>query len=538
MRPAVNEKLRPLPPDQTLGYRILDWCRLNLVQPDGEHQGEPFIFTDEQAAFITHFYAVDDLGTFTYRRSVLSRPKGWGKSPLLAALCCAELLGPVVYAGRDESGEPIGRPQPSPLVQLAAVSEDQTANTYDLVKEMLTGPAERNYPGLDVGLTRTYSATGKLVQVTSNSKSREGQRTTFAVLDETHLWTPTNGGDRLASVIRRNLAKMNGRSVETTNAYVPGEDSVAERSAEAAQKATEGKLRRDGLLYDHVEPPFDVDKSDERSVLEALRFVYGDARAWINFDRIVSEIWDPATDPQDSDRFYFNMITAATDSWLSQPEWLACLDSEREIEPGDVVTMGFDGSRKRMRGVTDATALIGCRVSDGHLFQIAIWEQPEGPSGDGWEVPIIEVLAAVDDAFDRYNVVGFYCDPAKWEGHVNTWEAKYGPKLQVKASANHPCEWWMTGGRASLTVRALEILHNAIIDREMTHDGAFAMTRHMLNARRRKGTSGITIAKEHPSSPRKIDAAIAATLAFKARADAVAAGAIAVKKKSRRLYRF
>ncbi|WP_035800387.1 hypothetical protein [Kitasatospora mediocidica] len=534
----MNEKLRPLPPDQTLGYRVLDWCRDNLVQPDGDHQGDPFIFTDEQAAFITHFYAVDGAGKFTYRRGVISRPKGWGKSPMLAAICCAELLGPVVYEGRDAfSGEPIGRPQASPLVQLAAVSEDQTGNTYDLVQEMLKGPALENYPSLDIGLTRTFSATGKLIPVTASSTSREGQRTTFAVLDETHLWNAVNGGHRLSDVLRRNLAKMNGRSIETTNAFVPGEDSVAEKSAEFAQKIRERKVRDSGLLYDHVEPPFEVDKTDEKSILAALRHVYGDA-VWINFERIISEIWDPATDPQDSDRFYFNMITHATDSWLSQPEWLACQDLDRPAEPGDVVTLGFDGSRKRTRGVTDATALIGCRVSDGHLFQIAVWEQPEGPDGEGWEVPIIEVLAAVDDAFDRYSVVGFYADPAKWEGHVNTWEAKYGPRLQVKASANHLVEWWMTGGRASLTVRALEIIHNAIIDREMTHDGSFALTRHMLNARRRVGRAGVTIAKEHPSSPKKIDAAIAATLAFKARADAIAAGVTEVKKKSRKLYRF
>lgn len=534
----MSEKLRPLPPDQTLGYRVLDWCRDNLVQPDGERQGEPFEFTDEQAAFITHFYAVDDRGKFSFRRAVLSRPKGWGKSPLLAAICCVELLGPVVYAGRDESGEPIGKPQPSPLVQLAAVSEDQTANTYDLVREMLTGPVKANYPDLDVGLTRTYCAGGQLKQVTSNSTSREGNRTTFAVLDETHLWNPSNGGDRLSAVLRRNLAKMNGRSIETTNAYVPGEESVAEKSAEYHKKIVEGKVRDSGLLYDHIEPPFEVDKTDDASIRRALAFVYGDAKAWIDFDRIISEIWDPATDPQDADRFYFNMITHATDSWLSQPEWLGCLDSEKDIEPGDVITLGFDGSRKRTRGVTDATALIGCRVSDGHLFQIAVWEQPEGPDGENWEVPIIEVLAAVDDAFDQYSVVGFYADPAKWEGHVNTWEAKYGNRLQVKASANHPVEWWMVGGRASLTVRALEVFHNAIIDREMTHDGSFALTRHMLNARRRVGRAGITIAKEHPSSPRKIDAAIAATLAFRARMDAVAAGATQVKKKSKRMYRF
>jgi hypothetical protein len=46
-----------------------------------------------------------------------------------------------------------------------------------------------------------------------------------------------------------------------------------------------------------------------------------------------------------------------------------------------------------------------------------------------------------------------------------------------------------------------------------------------LNARRRTGRSGTTIAKEHPDSARKIDAAVAAVLAWQARLDAVAAGA-------------
>ena len=69
-------------------------------------------------------------------------------------------------------------------------------------------------------------------------------------------------------------------------------------------------------------------------------------------------MWDPATDPQDARRYYGNQITHATDSWLSQPEWKACAAPEKVVSDKDVITLGFDGSRKRSRGVTDATALI------------------------------------------------------------------------------------------------------------------------------------------------------------------------------------
>jgi hypothetical protein len=121
-------------------------------------------------------------------------------------------------------------------------------------------------------------------------------------------------------------------------------------------------------------------------------------------------------------------------------------------------------------------------------------------------------------------VVGFYCDPAKWESYVASWEAAYNSRLKVKATRDHPMEWWMTGGRSAMVVRTLEQFHSAVLDGEMTHDGSSTLTRHILNARRRVSRSGIQIAKEHPDSHRKIDAAVAAVLAWQARLDAVAAG--------------
>ncbi|MGY1439624.1 hypothetical protein [Streptomyces reniochalinae] len=174
--------------------------------------------------------------------------------------------------------------------------------------------------------------------------------------------------------------------------------------------------------------------------------------------------------------------------------------------------------------MTDATALVGCRVSDGHLFLLGCWEQPDGPFGQDWEVPTVEVLAAVDDAFRDYKVVGMYADPARWEGHVASWQARYWRKLSIKSSGAHPIQWWMTGGRASLIVRALEKFHGAVVDSELTHDGSSVLTRHVLNARRRESRSGLQIAKEHPDSPRKIDAAVAAVLAWQCRVDALAKG--------------
>jgi hypothetical protein len=282
-------------------------------------------------------------------------------------------------------------------------------------------------------------------------------------------------------------------------------------------------------LWDHREAPPDTDMSDRDSLLAGLLYAYGDSAAdnggWVDLDRIVAEVWDPDTDPQDARRFYLNQVTHATDAWLSQPEWAACAAPDKVVGDGEAVTLGFDGSKGRTRGVADSTGIVGCRVSDGHLFEVGVWEEPPGPAGDGWRVPALEVDAAVRNAFRRWRVIGFFGDPSRWEGYFAQWEAEFSRACSVKAGREHPFEWWMTSGRLTTVVRALEQIHSAIVNRELTHDGSYALTRHMLNARRRPTRAGLTIAKEHPDSPRKIDLAVAATAAWEARLAAVAAGA-------------
>lgn len=96
---------RPLP-ELSLGWGVLDWCSTYLAQPDGANKGATWQFTNEQARFLVHFYAVDDHGKFLYRRAILERVKGWGKalwSPPSAAPNCwglSTLMGSMRTASR------------------------------------------------------------------------------------------------------------------------------------------------------------------------------------------------------------------------------------------------------------------------------------------------------------------------------------------------------------------------------------------------------------------------------------------------------
>jgi hypothetical protein len=535
---------RPSEPGErpTLGWLVLDWITEYLAAPDrGEY--EPFVPYQEQAEFLLRFYEINPrTGRRRHRRGVISRPRGWGKSPFLAALALAEALAPVVPAGWDASGQPVGRPWSTvrtPRLGILAVSEQQTKNTWAPLLEMCEGPVLDEYPGLEPLDTMVNLPRGQIEQVTSSARSVKGAPFVFAVMDQTEEWVPSNGGLNLFEKVKNNCAKVGGSFVESPNAFIPGHGSVAEQSAAFWAAIQEGRARDDGLHYDHREAPADTDLTDRASLIAGLRVAYGDSSGHpdgcvlhdppcppghVDLDVLLATIWDPTSDVQESRSDFLNQVTHASDAWLSQPEWKACEAPDKVVEFGELVTLGFDGSRSRTRGVADATALIGCRLSDGHLFQIAVWEAPDGPAGEDWQVPTAEVDTAVRDAFDRYQVVGMYADPARWESWVAKWEASYASQLQVKARRDHPIEWWMTGGRAHATSQALKQFHDAVVHKELTHDAAFTLTRHVLNARRRVRGATLQIAKEHPDSARKIDAAVAAVLAYQAYLDAVAKG--------------
>lgn len=552
----------------TLGWDILDWLSEYLVVPDGPAAGTPLELTREQAQFVLNFYRVDPnfrgpaivgrslVNARAINRAILCRPKGWGKSPILGALAIVEAVGDVILDGWTADGEPAARPWSSlgfkAKVQVLATSEDQTSNTWDPILDMIRGSDSLidDY-GMDPMETFVALPRGRMEFATSAGDSREGGRPIFAVLDQTESWRRSNGGIGLAAAVRRNLTKTQGSSIESPNAYAPGDGTVAEASfkAHAAQVERAARPRsrtKVTILLDHRSAP-DVDIYDEKKLHDGLAIAYGDSAdvngGWVALDRVVEDFWDPDSTVEDSRRFFLNQIGESEDAWITELELAGIKNEALEVKPGEMITLGFDGSRGRRRGVTDATALIACRVSDGHLFEpfpVSVWEQPsKWPRNQQWTPPVREIQAAVANAFKTWNVVGFYADPAKWESYVAGWEAKYGPKLKVQAAGKaHPIEWWMTGQRATKTVQALASFKDAVLDRDISYDGGLYLTRHILNARMRPSRSGVQIAKAHPDSPDKIDAAVAAVLAHEARLDAIAARvAVRTRRKKARISR-
>lgn len=525
-----------VPPEfRTLGWQILDWQYAYLRQPDGPDAGTPWVYTDEQLRFFLWWYAVDELGRFVYRRGVFRRMKGHGKDPLAASLAATEFIGPCRFGGYDSNGMPVAIPHTSPWVQIAAVSKDQTRNTMTLFPGLFSPDAITEY-GIDLGKEIIYARAGqaRIEAVTSSPRTLEGGRASFVIKNETHHWIIGNEGLEMGKVIARNLAKSRdgaARSLAITNAHDPAEGSEAEADWEAYQAITQGRSIATGFLYDSLEADPDTSLVDTDSLRAGLIDARGDSN-WLDVDRLIEEIHDPTTPPSMSRRFYLNQIIASEDSWLSPAEWGACADPRKILADKEAVTLGFDGSVR-----DDSTALVMCRVSDGHLMLLGCEQKPDGAAGDDWRVDQPYIDALVYQAFDRYNVVGFYADPPHWQDYLDKWTAEFGERLTVVASKQRPLEWWTN--RLTAMVPALERFHEAVLGQQLTHDGDSVLSAHVLNARRRITRAGISIAKENPVSHRKIDAAMAAVLAYEARADAVAQGTLTpTKTRSKRLHRF
>lgn len=497
-------------PEFTLGFEVIGWARKYLRHPNGPRAGQRWQFVESQVRFLLWWYAVDEDGTWLFHHGVRRLAKGSGKSPFAAVLALAEFTAPVRIDDFDPEapGGVRGKPVDMPLVQIAATAESQTANTMRMVRALAAkaSPLARAF-GIDVGKTQYYrQPEGTLQVITSSANSAEGAESSFVVGDETEHWKPSNGGPDLAATLEDNLTKSGNRMLETCNAWVPGAGSVAEASWDAWIAQEEGKTRgQSRILYDARVAPPDTDMADPESLQPALEFVYEDC-FWQKIRPIMERIWDPRSSPDVSRRKYLNQPTAAVDAWITPQAWSAIADPGEVVADGEEIVAFFDGSKSR-----DATALIGCRISDGYVFTIGVWE-PDTSHDTASVVPVAEVDAAVEQMFDRWKVLAFFADVKEWEGFAKvTWPGRYADQLLVHAVPEgkdpQPIAWDMRTRTYDFTL-ACELTEAEIVEGAFRHDGDSRVTRHAGNARRRPNRFGASIGKESPDSPKKIDAAV------------------------------
>jgi hypothetical protein len=530
---------------------VPSWIERHCVVPDGFLTGRPFRLYEWQLSYVAAFYTVRGsvefdpvrpiLGpAFRYQRGLIVGPQKLGKDPLGAAHMCVEAVGPVLFAGwagRDDGyacadhgcrcgweyaydpGEPMGMSWPTPLIQITAVSEDQTDNAYDALRPMIDlGPLHDLIPKTGEQFIRLPNG-GRIEPVTSSAPSRLGQRITFAKQGEAGLYTKRNGMEKVADTQYRNLAGMGGRASLDSNAWDPAEKSVAQREYEA--KAVD-------IYRQFAQPPAHLSYANKAERRKIHRAVYpAETRrengGHIDLDGIESEAAKMAEhDEAQAARFFGNRLVAGAGKAFDLDRWIDQLAVKRPkvVPDGALVTLGFDGSRR-----LDHTALIGTEVASGYQWPLGIWRADEHHG----EIPAALINDVVDAGFETWDVWRLYGDPPYWEDTIAGWAGKYG-KERVQ-------EWW-TNRRRTMAY-AVRSWHGSQLARDVSHCATSdpwcsLFTEHVGNAVREEtgyrddeGTLWL-VTKDAPNSRAKIDSVPAAVLSWEARTDAITAGALSL----------
>ena len=509
-------------PQATLGWDYLAWCGMWLQGKRG-----PWVYTPEQTRFILWFFGLDEAAQFTFHSYVLQRLKGWGKDPVAATLGVGHLFGPTVF-DHWVGDRPVGRENPNAWVQMVAVSQDQTKNTMKLFPSLITAEARRQY-GIQVGKLNVWGMgdTRQIEAVTASVMAIEGGRPTLIVRNETQNWNASNGGHDMAGAIEGNAAKSEkdspARMLDICNAYRPGEDSVGQRQREAYESTLgtddqPAEFTDYGLMFDSLEAPPKAPLTLDAAPA-VVRAVRGDA-VWLDAEgRIKKSIANPTNTASESRRKWYNQITAAEDAWTEPNEFDPLRDTAKVVEAGEEVVIFLDCSKS-----DDATALVGCRISDGHVFTIAMWQRPPGKRGDGWLAPREEVDAKVDATFAKYRVVAFFGDPSHvrddetmdryWDPLFDEWHLRYRHKLRVWASGKkggtgHAVMFDMSArDNARTFASAVGFTLEEIKTAAFTWDGDARLRKHVLAARRYPVQGYVSISKDNRESRNKIDLAI------------------------------
>ena len=350
----------------TLGHLLDGWIEAHCRVPAGFARGAEFKQADWQFWCTANHYRVRPDAewvperpllnqAFTYRRSQIVAPQKTGKGPWSAAITAAEAAGPTVFAGwakpkeryfceangcgcgwqfRYRSGEPKGMRHPSPLIQLTATSEGQVdTNLFGPLRASIAMGPLKDLLLIREGWVRVLGGgrelgddpqTDRIDVVTASATSRLGNPITFAVQDESGLYTAANKMRKVAETQRRGAAGMGGRTIETTNAWDPSERSVAQTTYEAAAGDIFRFYRNPDLnpdLRDSHGNRLSYLRKDHRRRLHEYGY---EGSWWVDLDSIEAEAAELLeNDPAQAERFFGNRIVYGAGTWLKAGLWEA-----------------------------------------------------------------------------------------------------------------------------------------------------------------------------------------------------------------------
>lgn len=306
----------------------------------------------------------------------------------------------------------------------------------------------------------------------------------------------------------------------TTTAGDPNEPSVAKAAYDYGMKIFKGKAKDPRTFFYHRQTSDENAKFDTMgNRIRALKEASGEEASKFRDLVSVAAKWDEGgVDTAYLERVWCNRWVQSSQTAFNAHKFEALGHPSLVIEPGSLVTLGFDGAQ-----TDDSTGLVMTDVKTGVQNLVGLWERPEGVKK--WRVPVSEVNSTVEMIFEDFEVLMFYADPPYWQEAISTWEGRWEKRVIE----------WPTRNTNNMYY-AIRSYNEAIEQGELSHDGNPDLVRHVANAGRNnlnvtddEGLYKYRLAKI--TKDRKFDACMAAILSWQAMLDAKAKGLTIVEEK-------
>jgi phage terminase large subunit-like protein len=447
----------------------------------GGKAGEPMRLRPWQRQLLTHAFAANGEG-FQSRVSLVGVPRKNGKSALASGVALWSLLtGP-------KGGE----------VYSCAADKDQARIVFGEAKKML-----ENEPEL-AEMAKVYRdaieipTTGSVYRVLSSEAfTKEGLSPTMVIFDELHAQPDRSLFDvmQLAQGSRGNLATMFCITTAGQKSDNTGGDSIAYSLYQYGQKVARGEVDDPSFFMAWWEAPAEANHRDVDTWIDSNPG-YGDLNSADDFASTVLRTPEAEFRTKRCNQWVSSNLT-----WLPTGSWDA-LEAEREITPDDELIIGFDGSFSG-----DTTVLVGCTIPKEdeipHIFLIKAWEK--GPDDDNsWRVNITDVENEIVAFCQQYpKVREIACDPYRWQRTMAFLQEERGLPIVEFPSTS-----------AARMVKATARFFDGVMEAKMTQSGDPLLARHLDNCTLKIDNLGPRIVKENRNSNRRIDAAVAAVIAY------------------------
>ena len=443
--------------------------------------GDPLDLRPWQQELVKRVYARDADGGLRFRTALIGMPRKNGKSALSSA---AFGLYSLIAEG-IEGGE----------VYSVAAEKEQARIVFGEAKRMVETSELSELCTLYRDAIFVKSTNSVYRVVSAESYSKEGLNPTRIIFDEAHAHKDRTLFD-VFSLAMGNRGKL-GQLIAITTAGqktdMTGQDSIAYNLYQYGKRVSTGEVDDPTFFMAWWEADPEADHRLE-TTWRAANPGFDDLVARDDFASAVLRTPEPEFRTK-----RLNQWVSSMNAWLPTGKWEQ-LGAEIELDPEQPVIVGFDGS---FNG--DCTALTYCTIpaddSVPHIGLIRVWEkQPEDT--DDWRVSTQEVEDEIIQFCQKYNVKEIACDPFRWQRSMEAMQDLGLPVVEYNSSS------------PSRMVPACSKLYTAVTEGNLTHDNNPTLTRHLSNAVIKTDRIGPRIVKEHRGSPRKIDAAVAAVIAF------------------------